>query len=39
MEFTSEFSKTAGKAGETIFEHGKKLGQSAPLKTMSEVTI
>lgn len=36
---TSEFTKTAGKAGETILEQGKKLGQSTPLKTVSEVKV
>lgn len=39
IEMTSEFTKTAGKAGETILEQGKKLGQSTPLKTVSEVKL
>ncbi|XP_052793902.1 mitochondrial import inner membrane translocase subunit TIM44-like isoform X2 [Mya arenaria] len=35
-EITSEFTKTAGKAGEVLREHGKRIGDSTPLKTMSQ---
>jgi len=37
MEFSSDFSKTAGKAGEAIKAHSKKIGDSASFKTVAEV--
>ena len=37
MEVTEELGKTVGKAGETVYEQGKKIGKSSPVKTVSKV--
>ncbi|KAH3841344.1 mitochondrial import inner membrane translocase subunit TIM44-like isoform X1 [Dreissena polymorpha] len=36
IEITSDIGKTAGKAGEAILEQGRKIGESAPMKTVSQ---
>ncbi|XP_053405521.1 mitochondrial import inner membrane translocase subunit TIM44-like [Mercenaria mercenaria] len=36
MEVTGELGKTVGKAGETVIEQGKKLGESATVQTVSK---
>lgn len=37
MEVTEEFGKTVSKAGESVLEQSKKLGDSATLKSVSKV--
>jgi hypothetical protein len=39
IEVTGEFGKTVGKAGESVLEQGKKLGESSTVKTVSKVSI